>query len=86
MYSSPHKYNIINAVSLSEPLIVLLLVSKYVLSHFYRNVLHYIPFCLPCTTLPPEKRLLGGKVFSSILPMFQLKGVLPSRTRMLLGL
>lgn len=53
MYSSPHKYNIINAVSLSEPLIVLLSVSKYVLSHFYRNVLHYILFCLACTTLPP---------------------------------
>lgn len=48
---------------------------------FYRNVLHGYTFLFTLCHFTPEKRLLGGKVFSSNLLMFQLRGMLPSRNR-----
>lgn len=59
---------------------------KICFNAFYRNVLHFYTFLFTLHHFTPEKRLLWGRAFSSILPVFQLKGALPSRNRMRLSL
>lgn len=80
MYSSVHKCYIIAAVSLSEPLIILLSVSKYVLLHFIEMYYIYIPFCLLSTTLPPRRGFSEAGCLAASYPCFSLRVCFPQGT------
>jgi len=80
MYSSVHKYYIIDAVSLSEPLIVLLSVSKHVLSHFIEMCYIYTPFCLLCTSLPLRSSSYEAGCLTASYQCFSVRVCFPQGT------
>lgn len=80
MYSSVHKHYIIHAVSLSEPLIILLSVSKYVSLHFIEVCYICMPFCLLSTTLPLRRGSYKARCLAASYACFSLSVRFPQGT------